>query len=134
MKICKSELAIESLQKLHHCSVSLKRPQLSSSPRFIPTKHSMLTRHILSLCVLNRLPFTCCSATCHFGHLKCLQASMTFFLPLLFKARQSKVSQKGSSINTPLAHTLTREQFPAEELARATTSCLSKIIFALVFI
>jgi len=59
--------------------MSLKRPQLSFSPRFIPTKHSTLTRHISSLCVLNRLPFTCWSATCQFGHLKCLQASVIFF-------------------------------------------------------
>lgn len=85
MKIFKSELATESLQKPHHCSMSLKQPQLSSSPRFIPTKHWTLTRHVLSLCVLNRLPFTCWSATCPFGHLKCLQASMIFFLPLLFR-------------------------------------------------
>lgn len=132
MKIFKSELAIESLQRLHHCSMSLKRPQLSSSPRLIPTKHSTLTQHILSLCVLNSLPFTCWSATCQFGHLKCLQASMTFFVPLVFKASQPEVSQKGSSINTPLADTLTREQFPTKELATATTSCLSQVSFVLL--
>lgn len=78
MNTLKSELATEILQKPHDCSVSLKQPQLSASLRSIPKKTMMLTQHILSLCALNRLPFTCWSATCQLGHLKCLQASIVF--------------------------------------------------------
>lgn len=130
-KYLESELATESLPKLHRCSVSLKRPQLSPLPRFIPTKYPTLTRHILSRCVLNRLPFTCWSATCQLGHLECLQASTIFFLPLFWRLGRVKSARR---VQASIHHwdTLTREQFPAEELAPATTSCLSEVIFVLL--
>lgn len=108
--------------------MSSKQSQLPSLLKFVPTKRLTPTWHVLSLCALNRLLFTCWSATCQFGHLKCLQASVIFCYSF---CSQHKVSWKGSSIATQLAETPTREQFPAEELATTPTSCLSEVIFVL---
>lgn len=94
VKTFKSELVTEILQKPCDCSVSLKQPQLSASLRSIPKKHSTLTQHVLSLCALNRLPFTCWSATCQLGHLKCLQASVAF-VSVPFVQSQAEWSQPG---------------------------------------
>lgn len=111
MKTFKSELATDILQKLRDCSVSLKQPQLSASLRSIP-KNTGRSHNTFCLCVLLigfRLPAGVQPVSLATSN--ACKPQWYLFQSLLFKARLSKVSQEGSSINTPLADTLGGSNF-----------------------
>lgn len=110
-KTFKTELASEILQKPHDCSVSLKQPQLSASPRSIP-KNTWHSHNTFCLCVLLigfRLPAGVQPVSLATSN--ACKPQWYLLLSLSFKAGLSKVSQEGSSINTPLADTLRGSNF-----------------------
>lgn len=111
MKTFKSELATEILQKPHGFSVSLKQPQLSASPRSIP-KNTWRSHNTFCLCVLLigfRLPAGVQPVSLATSN--ACKPQWYLFLSFLFKARLSKFSQEGLSINSPLADTLRGSNF-----------------------
>lgn len=127
MKTFKSELATEILQTPHDCSVSLKQPQLSASLRAI-AKTTWHSHNTFCLCVLLigfRLPAGVQPVSLATSN--ACKPQWYLFLSLFVQSQAEWSQPGGFEHQYATGRCSWREQFPAQELATATTSCPSEV-------